>query len=291
MDPDRPEDVLESTVAALAAAGDDALSKAAGEGFPDREQVMAWAERALSLLLHQRDRSALRAEVPALAERLLRLLRAVSLPDPARPEAVVARFLRRLPAVRALLAEDVEAAFEGDPAARSYAEIVVAYPSIRAIASHRLAHELYRLDVPLIPRIITEHAHSRTGIDIHPGATIGRSFFIDHGTGVVIGETCQIGERVRIYQGVTLGALAVHGRSKCGVKRHPTLEDDVVIYAGATILGGDTVIGRGSVIGGNVWLTESVPPGSKVQIEPPRHLVRTGSAGVESLPHQLEWDI
>jgi serine O-acetyltransferase len=291
MDPDRPEDVLESTVAALAAAGDDALSKAACEGFPDREQVVAWAERALSVLLHQRDRSALRAEVPALAERLLRLLRAVTLPDSLKAEVVTTRFLRRLAAVRALLAEDVEAAFEGDPAARSYAEIVVAYPSIYAIASHRLAHELYRLEVPLIPRIITEHAHSRTGIDIHPGATIGRSFFIDHGTGVVIGETCQIGERVRIYQGVTLGALAVHGRAMCGAKRHPTIEDDVVIYAGATILGGDTVIGRGSVIGGNVWLTESVPPGSKVQIEPPRHLVRTGSADVESLPHQLEWDI
>lgn len=280
MDPDRPEDVLESTVAALAAAGDDALSKAAGEGFPDREQVMAWAERALSLLLHQRDRSALRAEVPALAERLLRLLRAVSLPDPPRPEAVVARFLRRLPAVRALLAEDVEAAFEGDPAARSYAEIVVAYPSIRAIASHRLAHELYRLDVPLIPRIITEHAHSRTGIDIHPGATIGRSFFIDHGTGIVIGETTIIGDNVKIYHGVTLGARAVR-KEEGNTKRHPTIEDDVTIYPGATILGGETVIGRGSIIGGNVWLLGSVPPYSRIYYTAEHFVARGEPAGID----------
>jgi serine O-acetyltransferase len=167
----------------------------------------------------------------------------------------------RIPgAPRALLAEDVEAAFEGDPAAKSYAEIVAAYPAVWAIATHRVAHELHGLGVPLVPRIMAEHAHARTGIDIHPGAKIGRRFFIDHGTGVVIGETAEIGDRVVIYQGVTLGALAPRaGQVLRGVKRHPTIEDDVTLYASATILGGDTVIGRGSVIGGNVWLTHSVP--------------------------------
>jgi serine O-acetyltransferase len=201
----------------------------------------------------------------------------------------VLRFFERLPAVRALLAADVEAAFEGDPAAKSFAEIVVAYPSIRAIAIYRIAHELFDLGVPLLPRMMTEHAHDRTGIDIHPGAKIGRRFFIDHGTGVVIGETCEIGDDVRLYQGVTLGARSPrHGESLRGTKRHPTIEHDVTIYAGATILGGETVIGSGSVIGGNVWLMESVPSGSKVIAEPARHLVRQRGAGE---PRQLQWDI
>ncbi|MFW6197543.1 MAG: serine O-acetyltransferase EpsC, partial [Myxococcota bacterium] len=168
-----------------------------------------------------------------------------------------------LPRLRALLNEDVRAAYDGDPAAASVEEIIFSYPSVEAITAHRVAHELREMGVPMIPRIITEHAHSRTGIDISPGATIGERFFIDHGTGVVIGETAVIGNNVKLYQGVTLGALSVE-RNHRGGKRHPTLEDDVTIYSGATILGGETVIGRGSVIGGNVWLVESVPAGSTV---------------------------
>ncbi|MBI5243612.1 MAG: serine acetyltransferase [Elusimicrobia bacterium] len=181
--------------------------------------------------------------------------------------AIAADFLKTLPAMQKTLMSDVRAAYEGDPAATCPAETVFCYPGILAITNQRIGHELYRLKVPLIPRIITELAHSATGIDIHPGAEIGPSFFIDHGTGVVIGETCSIGARVRIYQGVTLGAksfpLDEHGNPVKGVKRHPDVEDDVVIYAGATILG--TVrIGKGSQIGGNVWLTRSLEPGSKV---------------------------
>jgi len=176
-------------------------------------------------------------------------------------------FLTRLPDVRRLLAKDVQAAYEGDPAATSPEEVIICYPAMLAITNYRLAHELYRLDVPLLPRIITEHAHSITGIDIHPGATIGEKFFIDHGTGVVIGETCVIGKRVRIYQGVTLGAksfpLDEKGNPIKGIGRHPIVEDGVIIYGGATILGRVT-IGRGSVIGGNVWLTESVSAGSQI---------------------------
>jgi serine O-acetyltransferase len=171
--------------------------------------------------------------------------------------------LRSIPEIRAALLLDVQAAVEGDPAAHSADEVILAYPSIAAITVHRVAHFLYRRGVPLLPRIMSEDVHHRTGIDIHPGATIGKSFFIDHGTGVVIGETTEIGDRVKIYQGVTLGALSV-SREMRGHKRHPTIEDDVTIYAGATILGGDTVIGQGSIIGGNVWLVASVPSYSKV---------------------------
>jgi serine O-acetyltransferase len=203
---------------------------------------------------------------------------------------VVEAFLPRLVFIRGLLGEDVEAAYRGDPAARSFAEIVSSYPAIRAIAIHRIAHELQRLRVPILPRLMAEHAHDRTGIDIHPGARIGRRFFIDHGTGVVIGETTEIGDDVRIYQGVTLGARAPrHGESLRGVKRHPTIEDDVTIYAGVTILGGDTVIGRGSVIGGNVWLTESVGAGSRVVAEAPRQLVHQRREGPD--PEQLRWEL
>jgi serine O-acetyltransferase len=166
---------------------------------------------------------------------------------------------------------DVIAAYKGDPAARSYNEIILSYPGLRAITTHRVAHELYRLDVPLIPRLMTEQIHRTTGIEIHPGAQIGESFFIDHGTGTVFGETTVIGNRVRIYQGVTLGARSVvtndDGLPVRGGQRHPTIEDDVVIYPGATILGGETVIGRGAVIGGNVWITRSVPPGATVSLK------------------------
>lgn len=185
----------------------------------------------------------------------------------ARARAITQQFLARLPAIRQTLTTDVRAAYEGDPAATCPDEAIFCYPGVLAITNCRLAHELHVLDVPLIPRIITEHAHSITGIDIHPGATIGESFFIDHGTGVVIGETCVIGNRVRLYQGVTLGAksfpLDKDGKPIKGIKRHPNVEDDVIIYSEATILGPVT-IGRGSVIGGNVWLVRDVPPGSRI---------------------------
>jgi serine O-acetyltransferase len=183
----------------------------------------------------------------------------------------VSTFFDRMPAVRDVLATDVQAAFDGDPAAQSTDETIFCYPGLFAIFVQRFAHEFYKLGVPLLPRIMTEHAHSRTGIDIHPGAQLGESFFIDHGTGVVVGETTQIGKRVKIYQGVTLGALApAFGQALRGQKRHPTIEDDVTIYAGATILGGATTIGHGSVIGGNVFITSSVPPQNQVSAEPPK---------------------
>ena len=181
---------------------------------------------------------------------------------------ITLKFMNRIPYVRDLLESDLEAAFDGDPAAKNFDEIVLAYPGLYAITVNRLAHELLLLKVPLIPRIMTEHAHSLTGIDIHPGATIGRNFFIDHGTGIVVGETTVIGNNVKIYQGVTLGALSTRGgQSLRGVRRHPTIEDDVTIYSGASILGGETVIGRGSVIGGNAFITKSIPAGTRVSIK------------------------
>jgi len=182
-------------------------------------------------------------------------------------EEVVLRLLRRIPELRRVLNADVLAAFEGDPAAKSVEEVVFSYPVIEAITAHRIANVLYNERVPIVPRIIAEHAHGLTGVDIHPGAQIGPGFFLDHGTGTVIGETSIIGRHAKMYQGVTLGALSTR-RSECDdpakQKRHPTIEDNVTIYAGATILGGDTVIGEGSVIGGNVWLVRSVPPNSKI---------------------------
>jgi serine O-acetyltransferase len=180
-----------------------------------------------------------------------------------RARDIALELLAAIPDIRAHLLLDVEATVQGDPAAYSAAEVLLAYPGIAAITVHRIANFLYRREVPLLPRIMSEYIHHRTGIDINPGATIGTSFAIDHGTGVVIGETTIIGNHVKIYQGVTLGALSV-ARTMQGHKRHPTIEDDVVIYSGATILGGDTVIGRGSIIGGNVWLVDSVPSASKV---------------------------
>jgi len=184
------------------------------------------------------------------------------------PLEITHAFLSRIPEVREILVTDVEAAFDGDPAASGMDEIILAYPCIEAIAVQRLAHELHKLHVALIPRMMTEWAHARTGIDIHPGARIGTHFFIDHGTGVVIGETCEIGNRVKMYHGVTLGARSTSGGQQLrGAKRHPTIEDDVTIYPGATILGGETVIGAGSTIGGNVFLLHSVAPKSLVYYE------------------------
>jgi len=194
----------------------------------------------------------------------------VEIRDGARESAMA--FIQRIPEIREMLRQDAEAALAGDPAAESFVEVVMSYPSIRAIATYRVAHVLHELDVPLIPRIMTEYQHSKTGIDIHPGATIAPGLFIDHGTGVVIGETAVIGKHVKLYQGVTLGALSV-ARQEDGSwrpgRRHPLIEDHVTLYAGATILGGDTVIGTGSVIGGNVWLTRSVAANTKVMISPP----------------------
>ncbi len=181
---------------------------------------------------------------------------------------IVLAFLHRIPALRELVNTDLEATFDGDPAAKSMEEIVLAYPGLLAITIYRIAHELFLLRVPLIPRMMTEYAHGRTGVDIHPGATIGRYFFIDHATGVVIGETSVIGEHVKIYQGVTIGALSTRGGQKLKeVKRHPTIEDNVTIYSGASILGGETVIGRNSVIGGNSFITRSIKPNTRVSIK------------------------
>ncbi|PID78241.1 MAG: serine acetyltransferase [Deltaproteobacteria bacterium] len=187
-------------------------------------------------------------------------------------EAAISLF-EKIPYIRTLLGTDVRATFDGDPAAKNYEEIIFSYPGIFAITVYRIAHELYKMEIPLIPRIMTEYAHSITGIDIHPGASIGERFAIDHGTGVVIGETTIIGKNVRIYQGVTLGAMSLPknaGQRYKGKKRHPTIEDDVIIYSGTTVLGGDTIIGKRAVIGGNVWLTESVPPGTMVLMEDPK---------------------
>jgi len=183
------------------------------------------------------------------------------LPDT--PQNIAGRYMERIPGIYQLLLTDVEAMVNGDPAATTDYEVIRTYPGFYALAFYRLAHGLHAENVPLIPRILTEYAHSKTGIDIHPGAQIGKYFFMDHGTGIVIGETCVIGERVKLYQGVTLGALSVD-KSMASTKRHPSIENDVVIYSGATILGGDTIVGANSIIGGNVWLTRSVAPNTKI---------------------------
>lgn len=196
----------------------------------------------------------------------------------AKGQAVALEFLESIPDLRRLLATDVQAAYDGDPACQSLDEVIFCYPGLDAVTVHRIAHEFYKLDVPFIPRMMAEWSHKETGIDIHPGAQIGKSFFIDHGTGVVIGQTCEIGDRVKIYQGVTLGALSFptddNGELIRDVKRHPTIEDDVVVYANATVLGGKTVVGAGSVIGSSVWLTASVEPGTTVVMEKPKLRVR-----------------
>lgn len=182
-------------------------------------------------------------------------------------EQIVLALIDEIPEFRRLSCTDAKAALEGDPAARSTEEVILSYPGLEALLVHRIAHFLHVKGVPIIPRIMSEHVHGKTGIDIHPGAQIGEECFIDHGTGVVIGETCVLGRHVKLYQGVTLGALSVK-KNMADKKRHPTIEDDVTIYAGATILGGETVIGRGSTIGGNTWITESVPPESKIYKSP-----------------------
>jgi len=195
---------------------------------------------------------------------------------------IVLSLFKKLPEIREMLHDDLLAAYHGDPAAKCYAEIICSYPSVRTLGIHRIAHELEKAQVPILPRMLSEYMHSRTGIDIHPGATIGRGFFIDHGTGVVIGETSIIGNNVKIYQGVTLGALSIPDPNKViEKKRHPTIEDDVTIYAGATILGGRTVVGARSVVGANVWLTHSIEPDTKVLFNPPELRIKN--------PNQDPW--
>jgi serine O-acetyltransferase len=209
-------------------------------------------------------------------------------------EAIVQEFLGALPTLRATLATDVQAAFEGDPAAADTDEIIFSYPGLFAISVYRIAHELHKAQVPLIPRIMTEYAHNLTGIDIHPGATIGEYFFIDHGTGVVIGETTTIGQHVKLYQGVTLGALSTRGgQTLRGVKRHPTLEDEVTVYSGATILGGETVIGKGATVAGNVFITQSVPAHTSVSMKNPELQYRNRKAREFKQPQVIapDWQI
>ena len=185
-------------------------------------------------------------------------------------EGICERFFEKIPRIQCMLLKDVQAAFDGDPAAKSKEEVIFSYPGLYAICVYQIAHELYLEDVPFIPRIMTEHAHGKTGIDINSGADIGEYFFIDHGTGVVIGETTKIGNHVKIYQGVTLGALSTRsGQQLAGVKRHPTIEDGVTLYSGSSILGGETVIGRGSVVGGNAFIVSSIAPGTKVAVKAP----------------------
>lgn len=252
---------------------------------PDRDVVIGVLEKLRRILFpgYFRDRNYrfynLKYNLSVLIEDVMfQLARQVSLvfqrqgekPNQAEQHAQQAclTFLNGIPDIRAMVQTDLQAAYDGDPAATGMDEVIFSYPGLYAISVYRLAHELFRLGVPMIPRMMTEHAHGLTGIDIHPGATIGKYFFIDHGTGIVIGETTIIGDNVKVYQGVTLGALSTRGGQQLrGKKRHPTIEDNVTIYAGASILGGNTVIGAGSVIGSNAFITSSIAPGTTVSIK------------------------
>ena len=268
------------------------IRHAADAALPDRDAVIEILNICFSIIYpgyygeQSVDRTNLEFQIGALVDRLARLVceqvsrsveherKRLDLLAPmcrGRGEEVAMEFITRLPQVRLMLSLDVQAHYDGDPAAKSLDEVIFSYPGMFAITIYRIAHELHEIGVPLIPRIMSEHAHSLAGIDIHPGAMIGRSFFIDHGTGVVVGETTVIGDNVRIYHGVTLGARSPRkGHELRGIKRHPTIEDDVTIYPGATILGGKTTIGKGSIVGGNVFLTHSIEPGTKVAIEEPQ---------------------
>lgn len=243
------------------------------EAVPSNESITAWAMRVIRLLYPEQSRKIftsiehLQEEFKSLENELCEIMNATKACNNCDSERLAEAFFNELPDMYRLLNTDIQAIFTGDPAARSEFEVIRAYPGFFAISFYRMAHALHKYDVPLIPRILTEFAHSKTGIDIHPAAQIDEYFYIDHGTGTVIGETTQIGKHVKLYQGVTLGALSV-AKSMADIKRHPTVEDNVVIYSGATILGGDTVIGHDSVIGGNVWLTNSVAPNSTVYHTP-----------------------
>lgn len=239
------------------------------EAIPSNKIIANWAKDLLHLLFPELSKGPitsieeLRDSLGDLEGTLLDILNSTKACTNCNNELVATAFFRSLPEIHTTLQTDVSAIFMGDPAAGSEFEVVRAYPGFFAIAFYRIAHQLNILKVPLLPRILTEYAHSKTGIDIHPAAEIGEYFHIDHGTGIVIGETCSIGKHVKLYQGVTLGALSVD-KKMAHTKRHPTIQDHVVIYSGATILGGETVVGHDSTIGGNVWLTQSVPPGSAV---------------------------
>jgi serine O-acetyltransferase len=253
---------LETTASRIRAQREltDAITEAHRERVPNKDRVLEVWNHFRLLLLDQIPVDHLEPELEVLHGLLAALI-----------GEKATEVIRQVPEMRHCLALDVQAALHGDPAAKNYGEIITSYPSTLACLTYRIANVLYRLGEPVVARIMAEEAHSRTGIDIHPGATIGCYFFIDHGTGVVIGETSEIGHRVKLYHGVTLGAFSTRkGRALSGTKRHPTLEDEVTVYPNATILGGQAVIGRGSVIGANVWLAESVPPYTKVVIEPPR---------------------
>lgn len=239
------------------------------EPVPSPKQVCDWLNGLLMLLFPElsdkkyHSRRELEQHFQSLKLELFAILNKIIHRLDKRPEVIEASFVDKLPTIHQVLMEDATAILCGDPAAISLTEVIRTYPGFYAMAVHRLAHQFYLLDVPLIPRILSEYAHGKTGIDIHPGARIGQRFCIDHGTGVVIGETVEIGDDVKLYQGVTLGALSVK-KEMAKTKRHPTIEDKVIIYAGATILGGNTVIGHDSIIGGNVWITQSVEPFSRI---------------------------
>ncbi|MDN3581671.1 serine O-acetyltransferase EpsC [Mucilaginibacter flavus] len=243
------------------------------EYVPSNKEITRWALRVIHLLYPEQTAKMfatveeLKAEFVLLEAELHSIMEATKACSDCDNKKRAAGFFENLPKLYQVLNTDIQAIFNGDPAARSEFEVIRTYPGFFAISLYRLAHHLYISDVPLIPRILTEFAHSKTGIDIHPAAVIGEYFYIDHGTGIVIGESCHIGAHVKLYQGVTLGALSVD-KSMAFTKRHPTVEDNVVIYSGATILGGETVIGHNSVIGGNVWLTKSLPPNSRVYHTP-----------------------
>lgn len=250
------------------------MDKIQWERFPERNAVNNILTQLHEMVFFQMGEAKLDEKIPKVYAELYSQLAKVCPKE--QVKELCKEFLYRIPAVRAQMETDLQAAYDGDPAATGYDEIVLAYPGIYAITVYRLAHELYMLNVPLIPRMMTEQAHSITGIDIHPGATIGSHFFIDHGTGIVIGQTTIIGDHVKLYQGVTLGGLSTRGgQSLAGAKRHPTIEDNVTIYAGATILGGETVIGSGSVIGANAFVTRSIPANTTVIMKSPELLLRS----------------
>lgn len=254
---------------------------------PSNEALADWALRLICLIYPEKAEcyypnvEVIAQEFHKLEKELVKILNATKACSDCDNEGIAKTCFGKIPELYRLLNTDIQAIMLGDPAARSEFEIIRAYPGFYAISFYRIAHALHKLDIPVLPRILTEHAHTKTGIDIHPGAEIGEYFFIDHGTGIVVGESSIIGNHVKLYQGVTLGALSVE-KVMAYTKRHPTVEDHVVIYSGATILGGETTIGHHSVIGGNVWLTKSVPPGSKVYHNP-EITVKEGVLNIQSM--------
>jgi serine O-acetyltransferase len=249
------------------------------EAVPSNREITAWALKVIHLLYPEQTGQQyasveeLKHEFLRLENELCEIMHATKACSNCDTSKLAKKFFEGLPELFRILNTDIQAIFNGDPAARSEFEVIRTYPGFYAISLYRLAHSLYIDDIPLLPRILTEYAHSKTGIDIHPAAKIDEYFYIDHGTGIVIGESCTIGKHVKLYQGVTLGALSVD-KSMANTKRHPTVEDNVVIYSGATILGGETIIGHNSVVGGNVWLTKSLPPNSRVYHTPNHRILK-----------------